>query len=248
MLKNKTAIISGGTRGIGRAIAEELAKEGANISFNYLKSKEEADELERKISSLGVKAKAYQVDIKDFEAVHQWVKDTKEYFGALDIIVNNAGIIIDKALALMEKEDWHNVIDTNLNGFFNLTHAAIITLLKQKNGSIINITSVTGIVGMPRQTNYAAAKAGIIGFTKSLAKETAPYNIRVNAVAPGFIETDMLKDLKVQYKEDVLKKIPLGRFGRPIDVAKAVKFLVSEEARYITGEVIVVDGGLTMTG
>jgi 3-oxoacyl-[acyl-carrier protein] reductase len=244
MLKNKTAIISGATRGIGRAVAGELAKEGVNISFNYLKSKEEAERLKEEFSPLGVKVKAYQIDIKDYHAVNRWVIDTKDYFGALDIVINNAGIIIDKALALMEQKDWQAVIDTNLNGVFNLTHSAIITLLKQKSGTIVNITSLSGIIGLPRQTNYAASKAGIIGFTKSLAKEVGRYNIRVNAVAPGFIETDMMKDLKEDYRETMLKQIPLGRFGRAEEVAKVVKFLVSDDANYITGQTVIIDGGM----
>jgi len=246
MLQNKTAIISGGARGIGRAIAFELAKSGTNISFNYLKSKEEAKKLKDELTSSGAKAKAYQVDIKDYEAVHQWVKDTKEHFGGFDIVINNAGVIIDKALAFMEKSNWQNVIDTNLNGVFNLTHAAIVTLLKQKSGNIVNITSVSGLTGVPRQTNYSASKAGIIGFTKSLAREVGPYNIRVNAIAPGFIETDMLKDLQESYKNEMIKLIPVGRFGTADEVAKTVRFLVSDDSKYITGETIVIDGGMAM--
>jgi len=246
LLKNKIAIISGASRGIGRAIALELAREGANIAFNYLKSKSEAQELEEELKALGVKAKAYQLDISNFDTVSEWVKETKEFFGGLDIIINNAGIIKDMALMFMGKNDWQEVIDTNLGGVFNLTHAAIIGFMKQKSGNIVNITSVSGIVGMARQTNYAASKAGIIGFTKALAKEVGGYNIRVNAVAAGFIETDMTKDLKDSYKNEMLKQIPLGRFGKPEEVAKAVKFLASDEAEYITGETIVVDGGMTM--
>ena len=246
LLKNKIAIISGASRGIGRAIALELAREGANIAFNYLKSKPEAQGLEEELIALGVKAKASQVDISDFDAVSIWVKETKELFGGLDIVINNAGIIKDMALMFMEKADWQEVIDTNLGGVFNLTRAAITGFMKEKSGNIINISSVSGIVGVAKQTNYAASKAGIIGFTKSLAKEVGAYNIRVNAVAAGFIETDMTKGLKDLYKNEMLKQIPFGRFGKPEEVAKAVKFLASEEARYITGEVIVVDGGLTM--
>jgi 3-oxoacyl-[acyl-carrier protein] reductase len=246
LLKNKVAIISGASRGIGRAIALELAGEGTHIAFNYLKSETEARAVETELTSLGVKAKATQVDISDFEAVTAWVQETKEFFGGLDIVINNAGIIKDMALMLMGKAVWQEVINTNLNGVYNLTHAAITGFMKQKEGNIVNISSVSGIVGMPRQTNYSAAKAGMIGFTKALAKEVAAYNIRVNAIAAGFIETDMVKGLKDSYKDEMLKQIPLGRFGKAEDVAKAVKFLISDQSQYITGEVIVVDGGMTM--
>jgi len=248
MLKNKTAVISGGTRGIGRAIALRLAKLGANISFNYLKSKDAAKSLEGEISSFGVKAKAYQADIKDNAAVSAWVKNIKEYFGSIDILINNAGIINDKALALMTEPDWKGIIDTNLGGIFNLTHAVILDFIKQKSGDVVNITSISGIVGTPRQTNYAATKAGIIGFTKSLAKEVGSYNIRVNAIAPGFIETDMVKGLKDNYREEQLRQIPLGRFGKAEEVAQVAEFLLSDEAKYITGQVLVMDGGMTMVG
>jgi len=243
--KNKTVIISGATRGIGRAVAIELAKVGSNISFNFLKSVKDAEDLEKEIRNFGINVKSFQVDIRDYEAVQLWVAKTKELFGGIDIVVNNAGIIKDKALALMELTDWHEVIHTNLDGTFNLTRAAIVTFIKQKSGVIVNITSVSGIMGMSRQTNYAASKAGIIGFTKSLAKEVASYKIRVNAVAPGFIETDMLRDLREDYKSQIIKQIPLGRLGRPEEVAKVVKFLVSDEANYITGQTIVIDGGIS---
>lgn len=243
-LPNKTVIISGASRGIGKTIALELAKEGANISFNYLKSSAEAQQVEEEIKKLGVKAKSFQVDIKDFEAVKKWVNDTKDLFGGIDIVINNAGVIKDKALALMELSDWHDVINTNLNGTFNLTRAALVTLLKQKSGNIVNITSVSGKIGLPRQTNYSAAKAGIMGFTKALAQEVGPYNIRVNAVGPGFIETDMLKDLKKEYIDQMLALVPLARLGKPEEVAHVVKFLVSDEAKYITGQTIIIDGGL----
>jgi 3-oxoacyl-[acyl-carrier protein] reductase len=245
-LNNKTVIISGATRGIGRAIALELAGEGANISFNYLKSGNEAMALEKEIKDLGVNAKSFQADIKDYIAVKAWVDETKELFGGIDIVINNAGIIKDKALALMEPYDWQEVINTNLDGTFNLTRAAIVTLIKQKSGVIINIASVSGITGISRQTNYSASKAGMIGLTRSLAKEVASYNIRVNAVAPGFIETDMLGDLKDDYKSRILKQIPLMRLGRPEEVAKAVKFLVSDDAGYITGHTVVIDGGISI--
>ncbi|MDD5079216.1 MAG: 3-oxoacyl-ACP reductase FabG [Candidatus Omnitrophica bacterium] len=243
----KTAIISGATRGIGKAIALELAKTGVNISFNFIKSTEEARILEKEISNYGVKAQSFQVDIKDYKAVSEWVENTREAFGNLDIVVNNAGIIRDKALALMAEEDWQDVINTNLIGTINLSKAAIITFLKQKSGNIVNITSVSGIVGLPRQTNYAASKAGIIGFTRSLAREVGPYNVRVNAVAPGFIETEMLQSMNEAQLAKFKDQILLKRFGTVEEVAKTVKFLISEEANYITGQTIVIDGGLAMS-
>lgn len=244
-LKDKTVIVSGASRGIGRAVALELAREGANISFNFRISEVEAKDLEKEIQGLGVKAKGSQVDIKDYDAVKSWVDDTVSSFGSLDIIVNNAGITKDGALALMSPDNWKEVISTNLDGTFNLTKAAILIFMKQKSGNVINITSISGMMGMARQTNYSASKAGIIGFSKSLAKEVAAYNIRVNAVAPGFVETDILKDLKEEYMEQMLKMIPLGRLGEPVEVAKAVKFLASDDSKYITGQTIVIDGGLS---
>jgi len=246
LLENRKVMISGASRGIGRAIALELAKEGASISFNYATSVKEAAELEKEISLLGVKVKGFQVDIKNFDAVKNWVEQTKEFLGGLDTVINNAGIIKDKALALMDVSEWHDVVSTNLDGTFNLSRCAILTFLKQKSGNIVNVSSVSGVIGLPRQTNYSASKAGIIGFTKALAKEVASYGIRVNAVAPGFIETDMMKDLKEEYKAKVLKHIPLAKMGSAQDVAKAVKFLVSEASSYITGQTIVIDGGLSI--
>ena len=245
--QNRTAIVSGGTRGIGRAIVLELAREGINISVSFLKNQDLAIQLEKEIKNLGVKIKAFQADIKDYESVSQWVKQTKEYFGGLEILINNAGIINDKALIFMQEQDWKSVIDTNLGGVFNLTQAVITGFMKQKSGHIINIASVSGMIGLARQTNYSASKAGIIGFTKALAKEVAGHNIRVNAVAPGFIETDMLKNLKEAQLSALLERIPKGRFGKPEEVAQAVKFLISESAQYITGQTIVVDGGLSIT-
>lgn len=244
-LKDKTVIISGASRGIGRAVAIELARAGANISFNFRSSEAEAKKLEKEIQGLGVKVKGVQVDIKDYDSVKSWVDDTVASFGRVDIIVNNAGITKDGALALMSPDNWKEVINTNLDGTFNLTKAAILIFMKQKSGNVVNITSVSGIMGIARQTNYAASKAGIIGFSKSLAKEVAAYNIRVNAVAPGFVETDILKNLKEDYMEEILKKIPLGRLGEPVEVAKVVKFLVSDDSKYITGQTIVIDGGLS---
>jgi 3-oxoacyl-[acyl-carrier protein] reductase len=245
IFQGKTVIISGAARGIGRAIALELAGAGANISFNFLKSSADAESLVKKVKGLGADAKAFHVDIKDYEGVKAWVEETRDSIGDIDVVVNNAGIIKDKALALMEQSDWHDVISTNLDGTFNLTRAAIIPFIKKKKGVVINISSISGIIGTSRQVNYAASKAGIIGFTKALAREVAPYNIRVNAVAPGFIETEMLRDLKEDYRELMIKQIPLSRFGKGEDIAKAVKFLASDDAGYITGHTMVIDGGMS---
>lgn len=244
MLKNKVAIVTGGTRGIGRAIVLALAKEGVKVAFNYLKSEDEARQLLKEVKDLGVEALSYKFDVRDFDLAKEFVAKVKEYFGGLDILVNNAGIIKDKALMMMEQDDWHDVIDTNLTGYFNLARVCIVGFLKQKSGSIVNITSSSGVIGTARQTNYSASKAGIIGFTKALAKEVAPYNIRVNAVAPGFIETQMLQGLKQEQVDRLKSLIPKGEFGKPQDVANAVLFLLSEAADYITGQVLRVDGGM----
>ena len=244
-LKGRTVVISGASRGIGRAIAIELANEGADISFNFRSSEAEARELEKEIQGMGVKAKGFQVDIQDYDSVKSWVDDTVDSFGGIDIIVNNAGITKDGALALMSPSSWKEVINTNLDGTFNLTKAAILLFMKQKSGNVINITSVSGMMGMARQTNYAASKAGIIGFSKSLAKEVAAYNVRVNSVAPGFIETDMVKELSEAYMEQMLKQVPLGRMGKVEEVARTVKFLAGDDSKYITGQTIVIDGGLS---
>ena len=245
-LQKKVAVVTGGSRGIGKAIVLKLASEGCHVAFNYLKSKDQAMSLEKELNKRGVAGKASCVDIKNFDKVKQWIEETKRHFGRLDILINNAGIINDKALMLMSEEDWQSVIDINLNGVFNETRASIVTFLKQKSGDIVNISSVSGMVGLARQTSYSAAKGAINAFTKSLAKEVAPFGIRVNAVAPGYIQTEMLDGLTEEQKQRILKLIPQERFGLPEDVANCVKFLLSQEAQYITGQIVPVDGGLVM--
>jgi 3-oxoacyl-[acyl-carrier protein] reductase len=246
LFKNKVAIVTGGARGIGRAICQMLAEEGASLSFSYLNSSAEAQALKNELEPLGVRLLPLQLDVRDFEQSKELVEKTKESLGRLDILVNNAGIIRDKALMMMTKDEWQDVLAINLGGVFNVTRNAIVTFLKQKRGDIVNISSVAGITGMSRQTNYAASKAGIIGFTKSLAREVASYNIRVNAVAPGFIETDMLSGLRDDYKEKIKDSIPLRRFGRPSEVALAVRFLLSDSSSFITGQTIILDAGLSI--
>ncbi|MDP2905205.1 MAG: 3-oxoacyl-ACP reductase family protein [Candidatus Omnitrophota bacterium] len=241
---DKAAIVTGGSRGIGREIVLMLAANGADVAFTYHSNAEAAVALCKEVEKIGRKVLAVKVDSRDFEKAKAMIDAAKQAFGRLDILVNNAGIIRDKALMMMTKDEWLEVIDTNLNGIFNFTRNAIVGFLKQKSGSIVNITSVSGVAGMARQTNYAASKSGIIGFTKSLAKEVAAYNIRVNAVAPGFVETDMISGFKDEHRKAILAQIPLARLGSTADVAGAVKFLLSPSADFITGQTIVVDGGL----
>jgi 3-oxoacyl-[acyl-carrier protein] reductase len=243
-LKDKVAIVTGGTRGIGRAIVFELIYQGAKVVFTYLKSDEAAGIVLDEIKELKGQAEAIKQDVRDLEAATKVAQETIEKFGRIDILINNAGITKDKALMMMAEEDWDEVIKTNLTGYFNMARACIVSMLKQKSGNIVNISSVSGVVGRARQVNYSASKAGIIGLTKSLAKEVAGYGIRVNAIAPGFIETDMVSELK--NKEDLVKTIPLSRFGKPEEIAKTVSFLVSDRAGYITGQLIKIDGGLAI--
>ncbi len=245
-LKGKTAIVTGGTRGIGRAIVLELARQGVDVAFTYVKSAEQANALEEEIRKNGTRAMSVQSNSSDFNQSKQMIDSVIKNFSRVDVLVNNAGITRDKALMMMSEGDWREVIDTNLTGVFNCTRAVIIPMMKQKSGSIINMTSVSGVVGMARQVNYSSSKAGIIGFTKALAKEVARYGITVNAVAPGFIETEMVEALDKKYLEEMLKSIPMGRMGKVEEVAEVVSFLISDAARYITGHVLNVDGGMAM--
>lgn len=243
MLKNKVALVSGGNRGIGKAIVKEFINEGARVVFTYNKDKTSAEKLVMGLNSKEILA--LQLDVRDFDMAKKIIEETKEKFGGLDILVNNAGIAKDNLLMFMSKEEWCDVVDTNLNGVFNLTRAAIVTFMKQKSGSIVNVASASGLIGLPGQTNYSASKAGIIGFTKSLAKEVAKLGINVNAVAPGFIDTDMLDKIPDKFKEQMLSLIPMGRIGKAEEVAKLVTYLVSDAAKYITGQALAIDGGIT---
>jgi len=221
-----------------------VCEEGADCAFTYTRNRTAAESLAEEVHHLGRRALPVQLDVRDFEGAKTLVDTVKKEFGQLDILVNNAGITRDKSLMMMNHEDWCEVIDTNLTGTFNTTRACIITFLKQKSGHIVNISSVSGVHPLAGQVNYAAAKAGVIGFTKSLAKEVAPYNIRVNAVAPGFINTEMTAELSEKIRDKFLKMIPLQRFGTPDEVAKVVLFLLSDLSTYITGQTIQLDGGL----
>lgn len=244
--KEKTVIITGGSRGIGRATCLAFAKSGANIVFTYNKSKVEAEKLVNELKDLKVACLSLQLDTRDYNQCRIVIQDTLKKFKKIDILVNNAGIARDKALVMMLPEDWKDVIETNLGGVFNMTRAAITTFLKQKEGCIINMSSVSGLVGLARQTNYSASKAGIIGFSKALAKEVAAYNIRVNVICPGFINTDMVNSLREDIKKEILNNIPVKRLGEPGEVAELCVFLASDRACYITGQTIKIDGGLAI--
>ena len=241
---DKVAMITGATRGIGKQIALTLANEGYNIVLNYRTKNDELIQAKNEIESKNVKCLTVQGDVTNFEDCKQMIESAIKEFGKIDVLINNAGITKDMLLARMKKEDFKQVIDVNLVGTFNMTKNVISYMMKARNGRIINISSVVGIAGNAGQTNYSASKAGIIGFTKSLAKEVASRNILVNAVAPGFIETNMTDVLKQEVKDEIAKNIPLKRMGTPKDVANVVKFLASEDSSYITGQVISVDGGM----
>lgn len=245
-LQDKGVIITGATRGIGRAIALEAARRGANVAFNYLKSAQPAEELKGEIERLGVKAMAFHADVGDLKSAREMVNAVKKEFGAIDGLVNNAGLTRDKLLVMMSEEDWGEVLRTNLTGAFNFARAAVFMMMKAKRGSILNITSVSGVVGMAGQVNYSASKAGLIGMTKAMAKEVGRMGVRVNALALGFIETDMTAAMPAENRATALNMIPLGRFGAVEDVAPAAAFMLSDAAAYITGATIQIDGGLAM--
>lgn len=244
LLEGKTALITGASRGIGRGIALKYAEQGANVAFTYLSSEEKAKALEKELEAFGVKAKGYKSDAGNFAAAEELAKTVTEDFDSIDALVNNAGITRDNLLMRMSEEQFDEVIQANLKSVFNLTKALIRTFLKQKNGSIINISSVVGVRGNAGQANYAASKAGIIGFTKSVALELGSRNIRSNAVAPGFIETEMTAALDEKTVDEWRQGIPLKRGGTPEDVADACVFLASDMSKYITGQTLNVCGGM----
>lgn len=244
LLKGKVAIITGATRGIGKGIAKRFAEEGADIAFTYVSSSSAAEEVEKELSSLGVKAKGYQSNAGDLQSAEELVAKVLEDFGNVDIVVNNAGITKDGLLMRMSEENWDDVMNINLKSVFNMTKAVLRTFLKNKSGAIINLSSVVGVQGNAGQSNYAASKAGIIGFTKSVAQELGSRNIRSNAIAPGFIATEMTDKLDEKVVEGWLEDIPLKRPGTPEDVANAALFLASDLGAYVNGQVLSVCGGM----
>jgi 3-oxoacyl-[acyl-carrier protein] reductase len=245
-LEKRVALVSGASRGLGRAIALELARRGAAVTVNYNRSAEAAEGVVKEIISAGGQAAAFKADVSDFKQAQELVKFAIETFGNLDILVNNAGITRDTLIMMMSEEDWDNVMRTNLKSTFNCSKAAVKHMIRKRYGRIVNISSVAGQMGNPGQTNYSASKAGQIGFTKSLAREVAARNITVNAIAAGYIETDIWADVPEEARQAIMNLIPLGRKGQPEEIAYAVAFLASEQAAYITGQVLGVDGGMAM--
>ncbi|CAC6643705.1 3-oxoacyl-[acyl-carrier protein] reductase [Staphylococcus aureus] len=242
----KSALVTGASRGIGRSIALQLAEEGYNVTVNYAGSKEKAEAVVEEIKAKGVDSFAIQANVADADEVKAMIKEVVSQFGSLDVLVNNAGITRDNLLMRMKEQEWDDVIDTNLKGVFNCIQKATPQMLRQRSGAIINLSSVVGAVGNPGQANYVATKAGVIGLTKSAARELASRGITVNAVAPGFIVSDMTDALSDELKEQMLTQIPLARFGQDTDIANTVAFLASDKAKYITGQTIHVNGGMYM--
>ncbi|MFN0276307.1 MAG: 3-oxoacyl-[acyl-carrier-protein] reductase [Chitinophagales bacterium] len=245
LLENKTALITGASRGIGEAIAVKFAEAGANVAFTYLSSEEKAKNLEAKLNTFGIKAKGYKSNAGEYAEAEKLISDVMADFSSLEIVINNAGITKDNLMLRMSEADWDAVMDINLKSVFNITKHAMKPMLKARKGSIINVSSVVGLIGQAGQANYAASKAGIIGFTKSIAKELGSRNIRCNAIAPGFIETDMTNELSEELKQTYFKSIPLGRFGKSEEVADVALFLASDLSSYVTGQTISVCGALT---
>lgn len=245
-LKGRNALVTGGSRGIGKAIAIALAKEGANIIINYTSNSQSAEAVVNEIQSYGVKALAVKANVSNSQEVKAMMEEIEEKLEGVDILINNAGITRDNLFMRMKDEEWQQVMDVNLNGIFYCTKAVVRRMMKQKYGKIINMSSVVGVMGNAGQANYCASKAGVIGMTKSLAKELAPKGINVNAIAPGFIDTDMTAVLNENIKDQMLEHIPLKKYGKPEDIANLVVFLSSENSQYITGQVIHVDGGMAM--
>ncbi|HDG5481103.1 TPA: 3-oxoacyl-[acyl-carrier-protein] reductase [Staphylococcus aureus] len=242
----KSALVTGASRGIGRSIALQLAEEGYNVAVNYAGSKEKAEAVVEEIKAKGVDSFAIQANVADADEVKAMIKEVVSQFGSLDVLVNNAGITRDNLLMRMKEQEWDDVIDTNLKGVFNCIQKATPQMLRQRSGAIISLSSVVGAVGNPGQANYVATKAGVIGLTKSAARELASRGITVNAVAPGFIVSDMTDALSDELKEQMLTQIPLARFGQDTDIANTVAFLASDKAKYITGQTIHVNGGMYM--
>jgi len=246
LLKGKVALITGASRGIGNAIAREFVKQGANVAFTYLSSVEKGEALEKELTTDGLKVKGYRSDASDFVSAEELIKNVVEDFGTIDILVNNAGITRDNLLMRMSENQWDEVLRVNLKSIFNLTKGITRTMLKARSGSIINITSVVGLTGNAGQVNYSASKAGILGLTKSVAKELGSRGVRCNAVAPGFIETEMTEELDQENLKTWLASIPLKRAGQGSDIANACVFLASDMSTYITGQTLIVDGGMVM--
>jgi 3-oxoacyl-[acyl-carrier protein] reductase len=246
ILENNIALVTGGSRGIGRAIALSLGAAGADVVISYRNATAEAEAIAAEIRAMGRRAEVMQVDVSQFDPAREMVEAIIAKYARLDILVNNAGITKDGLLMRMSEADWDSVLDTNLKSVFNVTKAAIRPMMSQRSGKIINITSVAGVIGNAGQANYAASKAGIIGFTKTMAKELGSRNIQVNAVAPGFVETDMTAKLSDDQRKALAEHIPLKRTAKPEEIAAAVKFLASHDADYITGQVLCVDGGMVM--